>query len=254
MRTGPIHRRLGAFTMIELAVIVAIIALLAALFLPSVVNAKKHAMRIRCISMHKQLSTGLRLFANDAGDYPFRFLSNRTKPLPSLTPLATNNPSELWKLLQVAANDLSSPYILVCPADSARKRATSFETNGVPTEFSHPANRLNAISYFLSLDAEEGSPGNILMGDRNLTIDPEGATDKGTKLLFGQQDIGCASPIAGSVRWTSAIHGGGGNAAFMDGSVQQLTSSKLRQALTNQPVVANRIWLPNTDATGRGNP
>ncbi len=254
MRTGPIHRRLGAFTMIELAVIVAIIALLATLLLPAMVKAKNRAMRIRCISMHKQLSMGLRLFANDAGGYPFRFLSNPTKPVPGLTPLATNNPSELWKLLQVAANDISSPYMLVCPSDPARKQATSFDTNGVPTEFAHPANRLNAISYFLSLDADEESPGNIQMGDRYLTTDPEGPTEKGTKFLFGQQNLGSASPTAGAVRWISMIHSGGGNVALMDGSAQQLTTATLRKALTNQPVVANRIWLPNTDATGRGNP
>lgn len=255
MRTRPIHRRLGAFSMIELMFIVAIIVLLAALLLPALARARERALRISCISMHKQVSTGLRLLANDqAGAYPFRVLSNPTNSVPGLTPLATNNPSELWKLLQVAGNDISSPYVLVCPADSARKRATSLETNGAPTEFSHPANRLNALSYFLSLDADEQSPGNILMGDRYLTTDPEGKTEKGTKFLFGQQDLGSASSMAGSVRWISTIHSGGGNAAFMDGSAQQLTTPFLRKALTNQTSPTNRIWLPNSDATGRGNP
>lgn len=254
MDTASAKHRNRAFTTTELMVVVLAIAVVAALVLPARVKARERAMGSQCLNTQRSISVGLRLFAGDAGGYPFAFLSQASNSAPGLSPFATNNPAELWKLFQVAADDLSSPRILVCPSDRFRQRADTFGTNGLAAEFSHPANRLNAISYFLSLDADEESPGNILMGDRYLTIDPEGATDKGTKLLFGQQDIGSASPIAGSVRWTSAIHGAGGNAAFMDGSAQQLTTPKLRQTLTNQAIVANRIWLPNTDATGRGNP
>ncbi len=40
------------------------------------------------------------------------------------------------------------------------------------------------------------------------------------------------------------MHDRRGNAAFMDGSAQQLTSPKLRQALLDSGDRANRIWLP----------
>ena len=252
-RRSSRHRN-QAFTKMELLVVVFVIAVVAALVLPARVKARERAMGSQCLNTQRSISVGLRLFAGDAGGYPFAFLSQASNSAPGLSPFATNNPAELWKLFQVAADDLSSPRILVCPSDRFRQRADTFGTNGLAAEFSHPANRLNAMSYFLSLDADEESPGNILMGDRYLTTDPEGETEKGTRFLFGQQNFGSASPTSGSVRWISTIHGGGGNAAFMDGSAQQLTSSKLRQALTNQPVVANRIWLPNSAATGRGNP
>ena len=199
---------------------------------------------------------GFRLWANDQGGaYPFEWLSRPTNSASVISPFKRSDPSELWKLIQVAANDISSPRILVCPSDRTRSVAQDFNTNGLPGGFALPQNRLNALSYFLSIDAGEGSPQVILMGDRYLTTDPESSSETGTKFLFGQQDFSQGGGLDQKVRWISTLHQGGGNAAFMDGSVQQLTTAKLRASNRNQPVGrTNRIWLPNTDATGRGNP
>ena len=40
----------------------------------------------------------------------------------------------------------------------------------------------------------------------------------------------------------------------MDGGARQLSTEKHRESLTAQSIGTKRIWLPNTDATGRGNP
>ena len=93
------------------------------------------------------------------------------------------------------------------------------------------------------------------MGDRYLTTDPDSPSEAGTKFLFGQQNVSSGASLEKQVRWISTVHQGGGNAGFMDGSVQQLTTAKLREAIRFQPAGrTNRIWFPNTDATGRGNP
>ena len=111
------------------------------------------------------------------------------------------------------------------------------------------------MSYFLSLDADESDPSLILLGDRYLTTDPETSSERGTKFLFGQQDFFQGAGMEQKVRWISTLHQGGGNAGFMDGSVQRLTTAKLREAIAKQPAGrTNRIWLPNSDATGRRNP
>ena len=254
MRTSSTNRNRLAFSTTELLVIVAVIAIISGIVLRKTANDRDRARRIACVGSLKSFSMGLRLFANDAGDYPFKLLSNATNVPPALAPFSTNNATDLWKLFEVAANDLSSPHILICPSDFSRRMAGSFGTNGVPDEFSHTNNRLNALSYFLSLDADEAQPGNILTGDRHLTTDPETSRERNTKFLFGQQDVGSDSPTAKSVRWISTIHNGGGNAAFMDGSARRLGTEELRQMLKQQPAAANRIWLPNSDATGRGNP
>ncbi len=244
--------------MTDLLVIVAVIAVVSSFVLPimatKMAKDRDRARRISCLSNLSQISMGFRLFANDAGGYPFRLFSNPTNVPPGLAPFSTNNAAELWKLIQAAQNDISSPRILLCPSDPHRTTAYSFLTNGGPGSFSLTNNRLNALSYFLSLDADEAQRGNILAGDRYLTTDPETSSEQKTTFLFGQQDLGSNSPTTKSVRWISTVHNGGGNAAFMDGSVRKLSTAELRQMLKQQPAAANRIWLPNSDATGRGNP
>ena len=256
MKIPSTHRTARAFSVIEVLVVVAVVAIVSAVFFSKQARDRDRARRISCVSNQHRLSVGLRLFANDMdGSYPFQFLSQRTNSTMFGSPLKANHPTELWKLIQVAANDLSSQRDLVCPSDPLRKTADSLMTNGLPGEFAHTNSRLNAMSYFLSLDADESDPSLILLGDRYLTTDPETSSERGTKFLFGQQDFSEGGGLDQKVRWISTVHQGGGNAAFMDGSIQQLTTAKLREAIRNQPVGrANRIWLPNSDATGRGNP
>jgi prepilin-type N-terminal cleavage/methylation domain-containing protein len=57
-----------AFTLIELLIVIAIIALLAALLLPVLSRAKSAARRTVCISNTRQINLGLRLYADDHGD------------------------------------------------------------------------------------------------------------------------------------------------------------------------------------------
>lgn len=240
----------------EVMVIVAVVAIISAVFLAKEARDRDRARRISCVGALKSLSTGLRLFANDAdGAYPAQFLSRATNSMMIGSPFKGNDPTELWKLIQVAANDISSPRILICPGDRLRNPADSLTTTGLPGEFAHTNSRLNAMSYFLSPDADESDPSLILMGDRFLTNDPETSSERKTGFLFGQQDFSQGGGLDQKVRWISTVHQGGGNAAFMDGSAQQLTTAKLREAIRKQPVGrTNRIWLPQTDATGRGNP
>lgn len=242
--------------MIELMVVVAVITIIAAVFLPKQVRDRDRARRISCISNHKQVAMSFRLFANDQdGAYPFQFLSRPTNSLMFGSPFRTRDTLELWKLIQVAGDNLGSPYFLVCPSDTLRSRALNFNTNGLPGGFALPAHRLNALSYFLSVNPEDGNPQIVLMGDRYLTTDPETSWERNTRFLIGQQDFSQGAGLDQKVRWISTVHQGGGNVGMMDGSGQQLTTAKLREAIRNQPVGrTNRIWLPNSDATGRGNP
>ena len=250
------NRRTHAFSLVEVMVVVAVIAIISAVFLSKHARDRDRARRISCIGSLKITSMGLRLFANDAdGAYPFQFLSRPTNSMMFGSAFKTNDPGELWKLIQVAQNDIASARVPICPGDRPWRPADSFLTAGLPGEFAHTNSRLNALSYFLSPDADESDPSLILMGDRYLTTDPETSSERKTSFLFGQQDVSSGASLEKQVRWISTVHQGGGNAAFMDGSVQQLTTAKLREAIVNQPAGrANRIWLPNSDATGRGNP
>jgi prepilin-type N-terminal cleavage/methylation domain-containing protein len=57
-----------AFTLIELLVVVAIIAILAALLLPSLLRGKLKAQGVQCMSNHRQLCAAWRMYTEDNND------------------------------------------------------------------------------------------------------------------------------------------------------------------------------------------
>ena len=57
-----------AFTLVELLVVIAVIAILATLLLPSLNKAKLRAWGIQCMSNHKQLALAWRMYAEDNRD------------------------------------------------------------------------------------------------------------------------------------------------------------------------------------------
>ena len=59
----------NGFTLIELLVVIAIIAILAALLLPVLTRAKMKAQGVQCMSHHRQLALGWRLYGDDNADW-----------------------------------------------------------------------------------------------------------------------------------------------------------------------------------------
>jgi prepilin-type N-terminal cleavage/methylation domain-containing protein len=57
-----------AFTLLELLVVITIIAILAALLLPVLATAKKHATAISCLNNLKELTLAAHLYAGDNAD------------------------------------------------------------------------------------------------------------------------------------------------------------------------------------------
>ncbi len=237
--------------MIEVLVIVVVVAGMAAILLPMLAGLRQRKSRIDCATALKMVGTGFRLFATDNdGIFPLGILSNPTNGL-NTAHLGgwSQDPTNLWKLFQLAENDLSGPRILVCPNDPARSPAGDFfpawGTNYSSGSFAHPSNRNLALSYFLGLNSELSLPTMILAGDRNLDRDPN-RTDQnpGRNYLKGEQRLGSTQAEVKDLRWNDDIHQRFGNVAFMDGSVQQLTRAKLRDALMNSGDKTNRIWLP----------
>lgn len=207
----------GAFTLIELIVVLGIILLLAFVLIPGAVKARQKAQRIRCVSYLKQIGLSFRLWSSDSSDaYPMACSTNDQGTLEVA--------DEVWRTFQVLSNELSTPFIFACLSDS-REAAADFQSL---------AN--SNISYFIGLDAAEAMPDLLLAGDRHLT------TGRPTlnKILTIQTNDTAA--------WSGTLHQGGGNVALADGSVQQWTSAKLYQALTN---ALQTHWQERTNATLR---
>src|ERR1700689_1582674 len=68
-RTRIIAWRNGAFTLIELLVAIAIIAILAALLLPSLQSAKSESLGIKCMSNMRQMVLGWRMYAQENREF-----------------------------------------------------------------------------------------------------------------------------------------------------------------------------------------
>ena len=205
----------AAWTKWELLLVVFVVGLLIVMLVPAWLKAKARSSRTSCVNNVKQVAMGLRLFAND----------NDSRYPDASTNITSN--TELWKLFQLAQNDISSPRILICPEDRERTSAADFLTasGSSADSFAHSSKRNLALSYFYAAGADEAFPSRILIGDRNLTRDPDRSDNSpGTTFLSGTQRLGSTEEQIKDFRWAAKIHDRWGSLAFMDGSAQQLTS------------------------------
>jgi prepilin-type N-terminal cleavage/methylation domain-containing protein/prepilin-type processing-associated H-X9-DG protein len=205
------------FTLIELIVVIGIVSLLALVLIPGVMKARQKAHRIRCVSYLKQIGLSFRLWAGDHNDhYPMAW------PTTNGGSLEVSN--EVWRTFQVLSNELATPFVLACLADSRQPA----------TDFALVAN--SNISYFVGLDADKTLPQLLLAGDRHLST---GQPATNQVLTIQTND---------TAAWVGNTHRGGGNVAFADGSVQQWSGAKLSEGVS-EALQMNRE--ANTNATLR---
>ncbi len=200
--------------MIELLIVIAIIAILAALLLPVLRRAKTQAQQIVCLNNQKQLTLGWYHYTQDfnglmppnagggeAGSYPGSWVVGNAKTDPDTKNL------EQGVIYPYTAN----PGVYKCPADrsttpSGTPRVRSFSLDGYlasPVASPGPLTRISQIlspgpeSVFVFVDEEEHS------------------IEDG---IFGL----ARSPDTRWINLPSDRHGRSGNLSFVDGHVSRM--------------------------------
>jgi len=221
------NQRSHALTLVEVLVVIAVLAVLVAMFLPALAKARRPSY-VSCIGTVKQIGLSFRVWADDHNEkFPMQVsVANGG----AMELIATGNVAACF---QVMSNELSTPKLLTCPEDTSRHYATNFSTDLV-----------GKISYFVGLDANTNSPQAFLSGDDNFEAG-------GAPVKSGLLELSTNSEIA----WTSGRHISYkehfwtpthriGNIGLADGSVQPDTSIELQQAFQQTALATNRLAIP----------
>ena len=205
-------------TLFEVGVVIAVVMILAVLFLPTLAKVRRRSSRIACVNNLKQVGLCYRIWEGDNGDiYPMGISVTNGG---SMEMVLTGN---VFQTYLVMSNELGTPKILYCPDDTAH-----FPTNLFSELVS--AN----ISYFVSIDAtNELNPIWIISGDANFEIGR-------VPVKSGLLEISSNAPIA----WSAARHEFAGNIALADGSVQSVNNSGLTNWFQRTGLATNRLAIP----------
>ena len=199
----------SAFSLIELTVVVAIIALLAALLLPALGKGKAEARRAQCLSQLQQWGKALQMYAHANGDVTPR-RGQGVRPLTQL-----NRPEDWFNALPVelniqgfgayvgsaGTNAQSPPALFVCPE-------------------AQPAPQRYFLTYAMNMYF---SPWN-LPEPHQLTKIP----NPSTAVFLTDGGIGYSSAFPAVAEYSpQARHRGMANLVFVDGHAQSFKGNEL---------------------------
>ena len=223
MRLRGTKRATDAMTLMEVSVVIAVIAALVILLLPTLQRAQHQAQIITCNGHLKGIVLACKIWEGDN--------STSTNPVTIHYPMLVSTNSggtleftgtgEIFRHFQIMSNILSTPKVLICPSDG-RLAAAGFGAGFGNTN----------LSYFVNADADDSFPEMAAVGDRNLA--------GGTPRPNGLREIKTSQ----SVQWTQEMHKGVGNVGLSDGSVQRVDSEGLNALLQKDGLETNRLLIP----------
>ncbi len=213
---NPNHNT-AALTLVEVIVVVAALAVLAAMLLPALAKSKRGG-RFHCVNQLKQTGLSYHIWSGDnGGKYPMEMSATNGG---AMELISTANVAALF---QVMSNELSTPRVLHCPVDTEHSSATNFG----------PYFSSKNISYFVGLNANVNLPNSILGGDNNLERG-------GNAIKTGVYDVTTNSLFF----WSATRHNRAGNVLLANGSVQTLSNSNLLTQFSQTGLATNRLAIP----------
>jgi prepilin-type N-terminal cleavage/methylation domain-containing protein/prepilin-type processing-associated H-X9-DG protein len=232
----------AAFTLIELIVVIAITAILAALSLPALARTRPNVQRVSCANNLKQVGLAFRTWAAAHGGLmPMMLVGPQGGAADNVgvRSVTGNQITSLGvcKMFLCLSNELSTPKILFCPAEyesSVRQAATTFAGTVTPGANEVPYTNDNNCSYFIGVDASEAYPRMFLTGDHNLGDNgnpptaPFLSAGASTRAFIS---LGTNFTVNLGPAWLDTMHAKQGNVGMADGSVEWFNRSHLQDAL-----------------------
>jgi len=210
-------RRISAFTLIELLIVIAVISLLVSIMLPSLSNAKRSAQRTVCASNLRQINLSMNYYLED---------HERTYPC-AQDPVSTAPFYWLWMgrgwrgflepYIEVGINQ-DNPSILFCPGDPATKEKYEATSFAYSMSFYHTPEQIDSMSE--PKDTYSNPLPSVAHSDEDVT-DPHG------KIMIGEwtSNHHPIDPDGGWWTWE-----GKRNFLLADGSVTYLPAADLAPA------------------------
>lgn len=116
------HAHERGFTLIEMMVVVAIIAILVSILIPNFIRARAQAQTAACEANIKEIATALELYQTDHQEYPnVSSATNVTSAEPNLaeylkqTPVDPVNPGGFYTYQVANYNQGNASYTITCP-------------------------------------------------------------------------------------------------------------------------------------------
>jgi hypothetical protein len=220
-----------AFTLVEILVVVAIVMILGAMLLNlSPRSGHRRAQRVSCVNNLKITALAFRIW-EDNGKFPMEISVTNGGTMEFV------GSPQTFRHFQVISNELNTPKVLFCPAETERFRqqantfgpASAGTLSGVsPIQFLSNTN----LSYFVGLDVTETNDTMFLAGDYNIRA--------GAAVKSGLLELMTNQPV----EWTHGMHERQGNVALVDGSVHEFSSARLQRALIETRAATNRLSMP----------
>jgi prepilin-type processing-associated H-X9-DG protein len=221
-------RHQAAFSKLDLLVMVLAVVGIGLVVLPQFARPRAKSGKINCVYNLMQVGLAFRIWSSDSGDkFPTQVSGTNGGAFESA------EQGSAYGIFLTMSNELGTPKILHCRAESSpyRQMATAF--TGPATPGVVPLNDSNTISYFVGIDAHDTAPQSILSGDDHFNI---GKATPGRGLLL----LATNAPI----EWRDERHGKQGYIVFGDGSVQGFATPSFRAALIQTGLATNRLAMP----------